>query len=202
MSGDQTTELQQVIIRLRQGDDTARRELINRAYPRLHRLVAKILGESFPRLKEQPALQNTSDVANEVSMRLYQALEEIQPASVLDFFRLAACRTRWLLLDLAKKPGLPVAKDVVPDDRAGPGRPGGLDSDSAPEPAAWSRLHEQIGRLGEEEQAVVDLLFYHGLSEADAADLLGVSGKTVHRRWRGAQLKLFNALQTMPRLEE
>jgi RNA polymerase sigma factor (sigma-70 family) len=196
MSGDQTTELQQVIIRLRQGDDGARRELINRAYPRLHKLVAKILGESFPRLKEQPALQNTSDVANEVSMRLYQALEEIQPASVLDFFRLAACRTRWLLLDLAKKPGLPLEKNVPPEDRPSPGRPGPLDSDSAPEPAAWARLHEQIGRLAEEEQAVVDLLFYHGLSETDAAELLSVSGKTVHRRWRAAQLKLFNALHT------
>ena len=44
----------------------------------------------------------TTELANESAYRLYEALAEIQPATVRDFFRLAAQRIRWLLLDLAE----------------------------------------------------------------------------------------------------
>jgi RNA polymerase sigma factor (sigma-70 family) len=195
MSGDTTAELEELILRLRAGDPAARQELINRVYPRLRRLAGKLLGESFPRLKGRPAWQSTSDVANEASLRLYQALAEVQPATVQDFFRLAACRVRWILLDLARKPALPLDQGPPPEGPDLPGPAGAPDSDVAPRSAAWVRLHEQVEQLPAEERAVVDLLFYAALTEAEAAEVLRVSARTVRRRWLRAKLKLFEALR-------
>jgi hypothetical protein len=47
----QAAGLQHLIDRANQGDDEARKALINRAYERLRHLSAKILCKSFPRLK-------------------------------------------------------------------------------------------------------------------------------------------------------
>jgi len=202
MSSDRTSQLQALLVRIHQGDQTARRELINRAYPRLRRLAAKLLAESFPRLKQQPALIETSDVVNEAALRLYQALEEVTLPTVLDFFRLAAWRMRTILLDLAKRPAPLLEPNTPPDIEtiAWPARP--PDSETTPGRVAWLKLHEQIEQLPERERAVVDLLFYHTLHEAEAAELLGVSSKTVRRRWLAAKLRLFQALHdTAPGLE-
>jgi len=86
------------------------------------------------------------------------------------------------------------------------GKSTGTGDDSAPvdaadvssEPsrlAAWGEFHEQIGALPEEEREVFDLLWYQGLSQAEAAELLGVSERTVKRRWQQARLELHEALQ-------
>jgi DNA-directed RNA polymerase specialized sigma24 family protein len=40
----------------------------------------------------------------------------------------------------------------------------------------------------------VDLLFYQGLQQAEAAAVLGVSERTVKRRWQSARLALHEAL--------
>ena len=96
MTDDQTAALQQLIDRIQRSDDEARLELIGRAYDRLRHLSAVILRRSFPRLKKAPVMVDTTDVANESAYRLYQALAEIHPATVRDFFRLAAQRIRWL----------------------------------------------------------------------------------------------------------
>jgi hypothetical protein len=93
-----TAELQGLIDRLGLGDDSARGELINRAYPRLRALAARLLGDDFPALRGGPAFQSTSDIANEVGYRLYEALKEVRPPTVRDFLRLAAARAKWNLI--------------------------------------------------------------------------------------------------------
>jgi DNA-directed RNA polymerase specialized sigma24 family protein len=40
------------------------------------------------------------------------------------------------------------------------------------------------------------LLYYEGLSQDDAAKLLGVTTRTIKRRWQSAKLKLFKGLQS------
>jgi RNA polymerase sigma factor (sigma-70 family) len=44
--------------------------------------------------------------------------------------------------------------------------------------------------LPEEERSVFDLLYYHDLSQAEAAELLGVSVPTIKRRWAAARMRL------------
>src|SRR3974377_1737744 len=99
MKREQSELLKSLLPRCVGGDEAARREIIDRTYERLRRLAAVILNESFPRLKDTPALLDTTDVTNEAALKLYEALAEIQPATGRDFFRLAAQRIRWLLLD-------------------------------------------------------------------------------------------------------
>ncbi|HYT92213.1 MAG TPA: sigma-70 family RNA polymerase sigma factor, partial [Gemmataceae bacterium] len=70
-------------------------------------------------------------------------------------------------------------------------------TDSAPGPGdmvAWGEFHEQVGALPAEEQEVFGLVWYQGLSPAEAAALLGVSDRTVRRRWVTACRKLQRAL--------
>jgi DNA-directed RNA polymerase specialized sigma24 family protein len=43
---------------------------------------------------------------------------------------------------------------------------------------------------------MVNLLYYHGMSQIEAAAVLGVSDKTVRRRWQRARLALADALDT------
>src|SRR5215831_17609350 len=147
MSGDQSILLQELLARCLQGDEAARQELIHCAYERLRCLARVILNESFPRLKATPAVLETTDVTNEVALGIYQALAQIQPATPRDFFRLAAQRIRWLLLDRAKQ--LDRARRELLDS------PAPRAADRPPEddaPAALEALHQQIEALPDKER--------------------------------------------------
>jgi RNA polymerase sigma factor (sigma-70 family) len=124
-------------------------------------------------------------------------------ASPREFFRLAALQIRRELIDLARhhfglagaaRPRPQAAADQTPMQS-----PGALDpSDSTLDPrtlAEWGEFHEQIGRLPEEEREVFDLLWYQGLTHAEAAELLQLSTKTIQRRWQAACLRLHEAMQ-------
>ena len=66
------------------------------------------------------------------------------------------------------------------------------------EPAAlaeWCELHRHIRELPDEEREIVGLLFYQGLSQAEAAVILDVTVRTVQRRWQAALLKLHQVLK-------
>jgi RNA polymerase sigma factor (sigma-70 family) len=54
---------------------------------------------------------------------------------------------------------------------------------------------DEVERLPDEEREIFDLLWYQGLSQAEAAALLHVSERTIKRRWQAARLKLHEALQ-------
>jgi RNA polymerase sigma factor (sigma-70 family) len=192
MTDDQTAVLQRIIDRMRSGDGEARRELIERAYERLRHLSAVILRRSFPRLKRAPALVDTTDVANESAYRLYQALAEIQPATVRDFFRLAAQKIRWLLLDLAKQVDRGGHESFDDGGRAARGHD---DPSAAGSPPVLTALYRHIELLPENERDVLDLLYFHGLTQVEAADHLGVTERTVRRHWTAARARLYKALK-------
>jgi RNA polymerase sigma-70 factor (ECF subfamily) len=51
-------------------------------------------------------------------------------------------------------------------------------------------LHEYIEELPPAERSVVDLLFYAGLTQDEAADTLSIPLTTLQGRWRSAKAKL------------
>jgi RNA polymerase sigma-70 factor (ECF subfamily) len=59
----------------------------------------------------------------------------------------------------------------------------------------WTEFHRQVEQLPESERDVVDLLWYQGLKQEEAARLLGVSRGTVKLRWQAARLKLHRRLK-------
>jgi RNA polymerase sigma factor (sigma-70 family) len=197
MADAPTVHLQRCLDRLRAGDEAARDDLLGAACARLTRLTRKMLRDDG-RLKRW---EQTDDVLQNALLRLCRALREETPDSLRAFFRLAALQVRRELIDLARHYSGPqgrAARHASPPPADGDSPAEAiLPADSGHEPsrlALWSEFHEQIGALPEDEREVFDLVWYQGLTHAEAAALLGVSVKTVQRRWQAGCLRLHAAL--------
>jgi RNA polymerase sigma-70 factor (ECF subfamily) len=64
--------------------------------------------------------------------------------------------------------------------------------------AEWTDFHETVQLLPQAEREVFDLLWYEGLTQAEAAQVLGVTDRTVKNRWRSAKLELQRLLGEGP----
>ncbi len=58
----------------------------------------------------------------------------------------------------------------------------------------WTELHAEVERLADDLRETFELIWYHQLSQTEAAALLEVSRRTVIRRWQAACLQLHDAL--------
>jgi RNA polymerase sigma-70 factor (ECF subfamily) len=160
------------------------RDLLARAVRRLHHLCASILHRSFPRLTRPPLNLQTDELLGAVVERLLKALCEARPTSVRQFFSLAGQHMRWELNDLARRLDEQPAVETLRDGLV----PAPASSDSGLSPDARLML-EAIGRLPEDEREAFDLVHIQGLSQAEAAEVLGVATRTVQRRLdRGIRL--------------
>jgi len=195
----QTVLIRDCIDHLRQGDEFARGELLNLACQRLLRIAHK-LKQDFPQVQRW---EQTEDVLQNASLRLYEALQKVELADTRHFFRLAALQIRRELIDMVRHYHGPHGLGAHHVSRA----PGGESQSRRPDAfeaaevtqdpgklAEWAEFHEKIDSLSEEEREVFDLLWYHGLSQDEAAAVLGVDVRTVKRRWRSARLSLHSAL--------
>ena len=157
--------------------DPVIRDLLDRAVRRLGLLAATLLHRSYPRLTRPPLNLQSDELLGAVVERLLKALREARPGSVRQFFALAARHMRWELADLARRldeqPSVAeLREDLVPAPES---------SASGLSPTA-RRILAAIDALPEEEREVVCLVRVQGLTHAEAADLLGLSAKTVQRR--------------------
>jgi len=59
---------------------------------------------------------------------------------------------------------------------------------------SWRGFHRSVEALAQEEQEIVNLIFYEGLTQEEAAKLLGMSYRTLKRRWQAVKMKLNEAL--------
>jgi RNA polymerase sigma-70 factor (ECF subfamily) len=160
------------------------RALLDRAVRRLHQLCATLLYQSYPRLARPPLNLQPDEMLSAVVERLLKALREARPGNVRQFFALACQHMRWELNDLARR------LDQQPT-------PAGLSDGQVPAPASSAsglsldghRMLAAIDRLPEEEREAFDLVRIQGMSQTEAARVLGVSVVTVKRRLnRGLQL--------------
>jgi RNA polymerase sigma factor (sigma-70 family) len=184
------TQLQLLIDKVLAGDEAARNALLDHACDRLLRLTRKM----FHARRDLRRWTQTGDVLQDAMLRLHRALAEVKVESVRHFFNLAAVMIRRTLLDLAKHhlgphgQGTKHHTDGQPADEEG-----GSLHDRAEQPedlAGWSAFHAQVEALPVEEREVVGLLFYEGLTQEEAATVLGVSLRTVKRRWQSARCSL------------
>jgi RNA polymerase sigma-70 factor (ECF subfamily) len=200
MADASDSQLLGLIQRANDGDPAARAQLIQHSADRLRRLTRKLLHD-FPRVRRW---EEADDVFHNALLRLLQALRSVAPASVADYFRLATRQVRRELLDLARHyygpEGLGANHASVSPAAGRPEAPAPPieKSDSTLDPdrlAAWTEFHRHVAALPEQERDVVELLWYHGLSQAAAAAVLQVSVPTVKRRWLSARLQLQGAFQ-------
>jgi RNA polymerase sigma-70 factor (ECF subfamily) len=177
---------------MRAGDLSARDELLRSVCGRLERLARKML-QRFPAVGRWVEAE---DVLQNAVLRLLRALESVRPGSMRDFFGLAAEQMRRELLDLVRHfygpqgHGANHDSDVQQDDSQNPGHEPPDQGEEPGDLERWSRFHEEVERLPAEEREVVSLVYYHGWEQADVAELLQVSVRTVHRRWESALVTL------------
>jgi len=191
-------ELTTCLQRLAAGDLAARDELIAVACERMRHIAHRML-QRFPTVRRW---DQTDDIVQNAAMRLYRALGDVAPQSVRHFTGLVAIQIRRELLDLAKKyagPESHAANHQTNHPRAnGEGR-AAVDDVSAPtEPTGdmekWSQLHVAAASLPEDERELFHMVWYLGLKQDHAAQLLECSVRTVKRRWETAKQLIGEAM--------
>jgi RNA polymerase sigma-70 factor (ECF subfamily) len=166
--------------------EQAVRALLDQAVGRLQQLCAALLYRSYPRLARPPLNLQADELLGAVVERLLKALREARPGTVRRFFALASQHMRWELNEMARRlDERPAAAELhealVPTP---------VSSNSTLTPSA-RRMLAAISDLPEPEREAFDLVRIQGLTQAEAADVLGVSAATVNRRLnRGLQLLL------------
>jgi RNA polymerase sigma-70 factor (ECF subfamily) len=193
--------IEQCLGLLREGDASVRGELLNYAYERLLRMTKK--------MKRQydgvARWEQTDDILQNASMRLYTALHDVTVNDVQHFYRLAALQIRRELIDMCRRYHGPQGLGALHATQRG----GAADDTAGPPPLydraevsqdprrmqEWADFHTAVQDLPERERNVVDLLWYHELSQEETAKLLGVSPRHVKRLWRSAKILLHQRLQ-------
>jgi RNA polymerase sigma-70 factor (ECF subfamily) len=153
--------------------------LLAQSVNRLHLLCAGLLHRNYPRLTRGPANLRSEEMLSAVVERLIKAMRKVRPQTVRQFFALANQHVRWELNDLARRldeqaPAVELRDSQVPAVVAG-------DSTSSASPNA-ARILEAIGRLPEDEREAFELVRIQGMTQPEAAEVIGVSPKTVKRR--------------------
>ena len=124
--------------------------------------------------------------------RLLKALRAVRPRTVREFFALANRHMSWELNDLARcldeQPAdVELREGLVP----APGSSGSLLTPDA------RRILEAIEGLPADEREAFGLVRLQGLTQAEAAEVLGVSAKTVQRRLNRGLLLLAERLDDL-----
>jgi RNA polymerase sigma-70 factor (ECF subfamily) len=193
MHEEPTTVIIQRYLDALPGDGAAEliiRELLERAAGRLRLLCATLLYKSYPRLTRPPMNLEADELLGGVVAGLLTALRTTRPQGVRQFFALANQHTRWQLNDLARRlDQQPAAAVLAESGAAAP--PSSTCSGLTPD---GRRMLRAIEDLPEVEREVFDLVRIQGLTHAEAAEVVGVSEKTVQRRLNRARLLLAEQL--------
>jgi RNA polymerase sigma-70 factor (ECF subfamily) len=196
----ETVQLQAWLEQMGAGDRSARDQLIAHVCD-LFQVQAHRMLKGYPGLKRWV---DTGDVFQNAMLRLLKALQDVPPESVRHFLGLASLQIRRELVDMLRHYHGPQGMAAHHHTDAALARsesgtpPAYEQGDLTADPsrlAAWCEFHEQAGQLPPEEQEVFDLLWYQELPQAEAASLLGVSERTIKRRWQAARVNLHEALQ-------
>src|SRR5271157_756653 len=168
------------------------RALLDGAIHRLQLLCTNLLYRSYPRLMQPPLNLQPDELLGAVVERLLKAMREARPQNVRQFFALANQHMRWELNDLARRldeqPSIVELREEMvpaPPSSASSITPGGR------------RMLEAIDNLPEDEREVFSLVRIQGLTQPEAADVLGVSAKTVQRRLNRSLLLLAEQLDDL-----
>lgn len=171
-----------------QGNSQAASEAIERLYDDLHHLAHSRLRRSG-----EFTLLNTTSLVHEVYLRLGQT-SALHFADRKHFFAYAAKAMHAIVVDLVRA--------QVADRRGGGARHVTLDtsvSDAIPaQDCEVLRVHDALADLAAMDRRlgqVVEMRYFGGFSDAEIADCLGVTERTVRRDWQKARLLLHVALK-------
>jgi RNA polymerase sigma-70 factor (ECF subfamily) len=180
VSEEQTTAVVQRYLDELAGDTPAEpivRALLDRVAHRLHLLCATLLYRSYPHLTQPLLYVQADELLGVVEERLLKALRESRPENVRQFFAIANQHMRWELNELARRldyqaAGAELCEGKVPS----------LASSASGLTPEGRRMLQAISELPEDEREAFDLVRVQGMTQEEAALVLGVSSVTVKRR--------------------
>jgi RNA polymerase sigma factor (sigma-70 family) len=190
---DLEVELTECLAKLSAGDDSARVMILEICNERLRVLSHRLLGK-FARVRRW---DDTDDVAQNAALRLYRALAETVPDSPKGLMGLMATQIQRELLDLARKHSGPMSYARNHDTNVRVGSSGAehivdcvADAESLDEEIPlerWELFHQTVEGLPEEPREVFKLAWLIGLDREAIGKALGISTRTVSRRWQEAR---------------
>jgi RNA polymerase sigma-70 factor (ECF subfamily) len=154
------------------------RALLASAVDRLHLLCTALLFRSYPRLTRPPLNLQADEMLSTVVERLLKAMREVRPQTVRQFFALANQHMRWELNDLCRRLDKEARQVELRESLVG----APAESSASQLSPNSRRILEAIDGLPDDEREVFDLVRIQGMSQPEAAEVLGVSAKTVQRR--------------------
>lgn len=180
-------QLTELLSAARQGDQQAAGEAFGLLYGELRRLARSKL-----RQHQSMTLLDTTSLLHESFLRLVGA-QALPVSDRHHFFTYAARVMRSVIVDFARA--------RLAERRGGDADKVVLDTGIAAEVASPEndvlRVHEALEVLAKADERlaqVVELRYFGGMNEAEIAEVLGTSERTVRRDWEKARLLLFAAL--------
>jgi RNA polymerase sigma factor (sigma-70 family) len=186
---ESSTGVREILLQIREGEASATDRLFAHCLGRFKLLSRRI----FSTRKDLHGFEESDDLLQEALIRLNGAVTKLQPASTRALMTLALQHIRWALGDLARELRRKARELPIPD-------PGAVPANTGPtgEPHSlfeWQSFHEIVEQLPADEKQVFDAVFYGGASREEVAEMLGISTRTVKRRWRSARLLLHEKLR-------
>jgi RNA polymerase sigma factor (TIGR02999 family) len=183
-------DITKLLAAMRRGDPTAEADLVALVYDDFHALAKRYMIHERPDHTLQPTA-----LVNEAYVRLLRD-NPAEWQSRTHFFAAASIVMRRILVDHARS-------------RAAAKRPGGrqrveLDefmASAGPRIEQLLILDEALTRLADwdrRQARLVEMIYFGGLTESEAARVMGISERTVKRDWRAARAWLQSQLGGTP----
>ena len=181
-------EITRLLVAWGDGDESALEELTPLVYEELHRLAHHYMGHERP----GHTLQTTA-LVNEAYVRLID-WKNVHWQNRAHFFAVSAQLMRRILVDFARSRGYQKrgggALAVTLDDAAV------MSDEKGSDMVALDEALTSLAELDARQSKVVELRFFGGLSNEEAAEVLKVSPGTVRRDWSLARAWLHRELST------
>jgi RNA polymerase sigma factor (sigma-70 family) len=182
-SEDTEVDLQRCLNRLARATDdvdvrTVVREALSVSAGRILLLCGSTLSRHYPRLTRGPLNLQAEELLSAVVERLIKAMRHVRPRQVREFFALVMRHLRWELNELARDVDADKHERLAHDAIAQ--EPEEIcEEDFSPR---TRRILAAINNLPQPDREIFNLVRLQGTTHADAADVLGISVKTVQRR--------------------
>jgi RNA polymerase sigma factor (TIGR02999 family) len=178
-----------LIARAREGDRAAFDSLFGILYPELRRIAHARLARNV-----RDTLMDTTALVHECYLKFAQA-QRLSPTDRVHFLAYSATVMRSIIVDAARA--------ARSERRGGDARHVTLNTDvvegvANPEDEILD-VHaalEDLGRLDPRLVRVVEMRYFGGMNEAEIAESLGLTDRTVRRDWEKARLLLAQALKS------
>jgi RNA polymerase sigma factor (TIGR02999 family) len=179
-----------LLTQVRDGNQEAANQLIPLIYKELRQMAGACMRGERP----GHTLQATA-LVNEAYMRMVGG-QPVEWQNRAHFFAIAAHTMREVLLDYARrsraaKRGGADARRVELDEEFSVG------PDKLEEVIAIDEALERLAQIDPRQSRIVELRFFAGLKVEEAAEVMGVSPKTIKREWRSAKAWLHREMDAV-----